>query len=367
MIPAPRWQYRHLSPLPDALGACLSVVGVWTLGLVLPGCMTVRGGDKGTPPEKPPMSQDALHDLAMERLAAGGLEGEVHGVQAAHKAIVLTVRAPDSFFVYRHYPMVADNAAVAKALEALRRHDRIKVNGALSSRPQNPQPHIAVSRIEIVKPWEGGPPARVPGESNPSPSLPPRGRLIAKVHALGGNGSILVIEHGRLIRPVPVKAPGFTKSLYRNDIVEIDYIVREKPPQPAHLLLDESVKAPIRSLDRVADIHGKPVTLQGTLVRFPKSPQVKFDVYALEISAPHGFTRDHTLVNFNDSKAFDAIRTKLASIWNADGRLEEFIDNRYVKRGLVVQATGTGNVQTPDQANPQILLENADAIRSVSL
>jgi hypothetical protein len=108
--------------------------------------------------------------------------------------------------------------------------------------------------------------------------------------------------------------------------------------------------------------NGRQESLVGRLVKFPQSPQIKFDVYAIEVETL-GVDRYFTLVNFEDVNEFQRIRDKLTTIW--DDHLETVSTGRNLLRNpqVVLAVRGQANVASPEQANPQILLDSADDIQ----
>ncbi|MBW3625324.1 MAG: hypothetical protein KY468_18160, partial [Armatimonadetes bacterium] len=108
--------------------------------------------------------------------------------------------------------------------------------------------------------------------------------------------------------------------------------------------------------------HGKKRTLVGALVMFPQSPQLRFDVYALQTTDPDGTRLDYTLVNFTDPERFARIRQKLENAWKAHAGTAQSGRNKLIQPRLRVRATGVINIQSPQQANPQILLDGPESI-----
>jgi len=59
-------------------------------------------------------------------------------------------------------------------------------------------------------------------------------------------------------------------------------------------------------LDSIMALHGQPASVEGELVLFPKSPQVKFNVFAVLQPLPGNLRRQFTLANFESTDAFQA-------------------------------------------------------------
>ncbi|TVQ51552.1 MAG: hypothetical protein EA366_15280 [Spirulina sp. DLM2.Bin59] len=306
--------------------------------------------------------QEAYEGLVTEQLEAeltgSGLIGRVHG--AAPAMAVLTVREPDHFFNHREFSLIPANGEVREALGAIHRHDRICIQGEWLHNPSS-QPHLLVKGMEVLETWQG-----VRGYEHqtqlPEDLLGRDGSLVGVVHAVGTEGDLLVVDYGDGVVPVVVTDPVWTAGLYRGDIVRLNYGVQRIPPRPPHLRLNERADQPLAVLDAIASWHNQPKTLTGKLVKFPQSPQIQFDVYGLAVETL-GQQRIFTLVNFEDPEVFGAIRQRLATLWeeNEGGAIAG--RNYLINPGLTLTATGTINVISPEQANPQILLATPEAIQ----
>ncbi|NET48082.1 MAG: hypothetical protein F6K09_05005 [Merismopedia sp. SIO2A8] len=329
---------------------------------------TIFGGTKAIA-ETCQYHPEAYSGLEMSQLTqeleGSGLIGRIHGASAVAKMVVLSVREPNNFFAHREFSLIADDEELQTALATLHRHDQVCINGEILANP-SPQMHIAVSSIEVMEPWTGlddypdyDYDTEVPDE------LANQSSVIAKVHAIGAGGHIVVVEYKDRVLPIFVESPETTQSLYRGDVVRLAYTIQQQPDQPMHLKLDSTVEQPIEVMDAIALWHGEEKTLSGHLVKFPQSPQLRFDVYALEVDA-EGVKRNFTLLNFEDMEVFQGIRDKLAQLWDDHEATAIPGRNYLVNPDLVLQATGIINVISPEQANPQILLDSADAIRPQS-
>jgi len=122
------------------------------------------------------------------------------------------------------------------------------------------------------------------------------------------------------------------------------------------------VSKPIQVLEPMQAQHGKSVTVEGALILFPKSPEIIFNVFAVQQLLRDGLNRQFTLVNFDDPDLFQKIREKLQKAW--DQFPKDFVNgrNKLVSTKVRVKASGTVNVIDPNQANPQILLKSLDSV-----
>lgn len=349
---------------PHVLALALAVAG-----LALPACepasQTTPGTEHpgaATPATGDPESFDPHDDAAIAaQLGAKGLVGHMHAAVPDADLWVFTVRAPGDFFNYVDLSVVPRSEAARAVLEGVRRHDEVRLFGELAALDA-PQRHLLIDRVEVVEAW--APPKKVPRHEY-AVSLPEDlelpGKAVVKVHAVDAEGRVLVVEWRDRVLPVFVRRPELTKSLWRNDVIELSFDRAGQPPAPLHLVLDPSAEAPITVIDEMRAGHGEPLTLEGRLVLFPDSPQLMFDIYALQVRDEHGIPRNYTLVNFEDMAAFEAIRQKLARAWG-DAAGEE-ARNKLVHPELRIEATGIKNVVSASQANPQLLLDGPDAIR----
>lgn len=303
-------------------------------------------------------------DQLNQELKHNGLIGSIHGAAADYNLFVLSVRNPDNFFDHREFSLVTKNQEVFDQLAQVKRHDQVCIHGRFMRNP-SPQKHILVKDFTVQESYDNGvnlePYHR---DVNLPDELTQNNSFIGKVHVVGGEGKILVMEYKELVIPVYVKAPEWTKDLYRGDILKLHYNIQDHPDQPTHLRLNLDEENPIEIIDSLANWHQQAKTLKGTLVKFPKSPQVNFDVFALEVET-QGVKRYFTLVNFANPTEFTNIRTKITEIW--DQHLDTVIAGRNVliNPDVIMEAEGLINVESPVQANPQILLENTDKINQV--
>lgn len=300
-----------------------------------------------------------------EELEGNGLIGRIHGASAAAKMVVLSVREPNNFFGHREFSLIATDEAVQGTLDQLHRHDQVCIHGNIIANP-SPQSHVMVSAIDVQDPWPGldGHPDYEYEEGIPD-ELMNQSSFVGKVHAIGEGGKILVMEYKDRVLPIFVPEPEMTQSLYRGDIVSLAYQTQQYPESPMHLLLDPDVESPIEMIDAIAPQHGEAQTLSGQLVQFPKSPQLRFDVYAINVEETDGIYRTFTLLNFSDMEAFEGIRTKLADIWESQKDTVITGRNYLINPNITIEASGLINVISPEQANPQILLESAESLKKL--
>ncbi len=298
------------------------------------------------------------------RLATTGVEGEVHAIRGDSQLFVFTLRNPENFFEFIHFSLVPKTPRIEKELETLNRHDRIRIFGEVLKN-RSPQIHIEASQVEVVRRYDPGMPVPPYEYEVTLPSDLPRdeqgnGEALFLVHAVHGDGKILVVEYKDAVIPIFVKDPIVSKDLYRNDVIRLFYRIQNTPSEPTHLKLRTEVAAPIVLEESAVSKHGLPADLTGRLVLFPKSPQVSLDVYALHEEVLGGATRQYTLANFDTPGVFKAIREKCAAAWARDP--ENYVNgrNKFLHRTIRIRARGVFNVVDPNQANVQILLKSAD-------
>ena len=216
-------------------------------------------------------------------LETTGLLGEIHGIVPEENIFVLAVRDPDNFFDFQHFSVIPGNKQTQESLKKLGRHDQVCLQGKLIKNP-SPQPHIVVKAAFIMESWDG-----LAGyenyqyQGNIPADLQYKNHAIFKVHFVNSEGKILVVEYKDKILPIFVKNPDLTKDLYRGDLIDISYKTQPWPGHPTHLNLTLNAENPIKFVDRLVERHGQEETLAGKLVKFPKSPQLQFDVFAIEV------------------------------------------------------------------------------------
>jgi hypothetical protein len=309
---------------------------------------------------------DAYTGLQLTRLAqqleTTGLIGRIHGAVPSSQLFVLSVREPNNFFNHQEFSLLPSDTTTRNAFSKINRHDRVCVQGNFIPNP-SPQKHVAVKSIKVLEPWKGS--AQVSGYTR-NIDVPAKLRkqtsLVGKVHAIAAEGKILVVEYQDGVLPIFVKSTQYTKDLYRGDIMRFSYTIQNNPQRPTHLQLDLNAKQPIEVLDAIASWHDKTKTLSGKLIKFPRSPQLNFDVYAIEVET-QGIKRDFTLVNFEDAKQFQAIRDKLSKIWDSQAKTAVPGRNMLINSNVTITASGRVNIVSPEQANPQVLLNTADDIQ----
>ena len=313
---------------------------------------------------------DAYQGLAMSKLEGElettGLIGRVHGSAGSGSGLfMISIREPNNFFAHREFSLIARQAKPLATLEGLNRHDRICIQGNILPNP-SPQVHIDVQKIQVLEAWPQ--PENIEPyerEADLPADLESQTNFIGKVHAIGAEGKILVMEYLDRVVPVFVETTDFTRDLYRGDIVKLHYQIQKRPQQPIHLQLDTTAAQPIEVLDAIASWHNHVKTITGNLVKFPRSPQLKFDVYAIE-AVKQGIRRDFTLVNFEDIAEFSKIREKLAALWEENSSTAVAGRNMLINPEVMIEASGKINLISTEQANPQILLKSAQQVRKIN-
>ncbi|WP_013320205.1 hypothetical protein [Gloeothece verrucosa] len=300
-----------------------------------------------------------------DELEGTGLIGSIHGASSSSKLFVLSVREPENFFNHREFSLVTYDRAAFKALTEVKRHDQVCIRGRFLANPSQ-QKHILVESLKILEPWSYKNDFKPYERKTALPEeLKNQTSVIGKVHAVAADGGVMVIEYKDAVIPVFVQSPQLTKDLFRGDIIRLHYRLQNLPTQPTHLRLNLDLDKPLQMIDSIAAWHEKEIVVKGKLVKFPQSPQIKFDVYALAVDTG-GITRYFTLVNFDDASEFEKIRQKLAQIWNDHLSTASSGRNMLINEDVVIEVRGRGNVVSPGQANPQILLSGVEDIQLLS-
>lgn len=338
-------------------------------------CLTGQAQHVESPPheagEHPPGDESNVQEINLteleRQLSAEGVVGEVHAIRAEDSMYVFTYRNPNNFFEFLHFSMLAQNETVGGMLKTLKRHDKVRLKGVLIEN-RSKQKHIEVSSIELVRAYEN---PYKPDAYDHVVSLPED--LLSKssadflVHAVHKDGEILVLEYGDVVVPLFIKKEQamLTKDLYRNDVVTVHFQVMRHPKKPTHLMLNPSVQEPLKVVHSVKPMHGQRAEVTGALILFPKSPQVLFDVFAVQEKLPNGLQRQFTLINFDSPETFAKIRKKCEEAWATDPT--GFVNgrNKLVHQSIKVRARGTFNVVDSNQANVQIIIDNLEDLEIV--
>ena len=313
-----------------------------------------------------PFKAFAVDLTEVERqLTTTGVEGWIHGAVAQQGLYVFTYRNPTDFFDFVEMSLVSFKPELTNQLSALGRHDRVRVKGVFLDNP-SPQKHIQVASIEMLKKYEPSPAmgsysyeAKIPDEL-----LQKRSGLFL-VHAVGGDGHILVTEYKDAVVPIFVKNALLTQGLFRNDLVQLSFRIQQSPNQPTHLNLDERAPHPVQVIESIKEKHGTLTAIEGALILFPKSPEIIFNVFAVQQELPEGLSRQFTLVNFDDPAEFKRIRDALQAAWDKYPGASVNGRNKLVSTRIRVKASGTFNEVSPNQANPQILLKSLQSIEII--
>jgi len=305
----------------------------------------------------------ALDPVQVQKdLQGSGAVGWIHGSAPDQKIYVFTVRNPQNFFDYAEFSLTSDSELILQQLSQLSRHDQVRIKGNFLDIP-SPQIHIDISSIETLLAYESGVPTKPYEHQTQIPEdLIKTTEATFLVHAVAGDGAVLVLEYQDVVVPVFVKKTELTKSLYRGDLIHLHYTIQHRPKEPVHLNLDESFgEKALQVMESIKAQHGKNISIEGRLVLFPKSPEIKFNVFAVEQNLSSGLRRQYTLVNFEDPELFQKIRQTLQTAWDQN---PQFVNgrNKLISTKVRVQVTGVINEIDPSQANPQILIPHLDAL-----
>jgi hypothetical protein len=295
-------------------------------------------------------------------LNGSGVEGWIHGAVQQSGLYVFTYRNPEDFFDYIEMSLVSFDSSMIQKFSTFNRHDKVRIQGSFLSNP-SPQKHILVKSIEMITPYQSTYPKDPYGYETKLPDdlfNKTHGHFL--VHAVIEGGQVLVLEYKDAIIPIFVKDTSVTKTLYRGDIVDLYFKFQQTPSRPTHLIIDETASEPLRLISSIKDVNGKSDTIMGALIMFPKSPEIKFNVFAVQQKIEDGLSRQFTLVNFDSPEMFKEIRSALQKAW--DRHPMGYINgrNKLVSQKITVRATGILNEIDPNQANPQVLLKDLSSI-----
>jgi len=311
-------------------------------------------------------------NLIEQKLKTTGVTGEIHGSNTDSSLFVLTVRDPNDFFINVQIPLATESEDVKTKLKELKRHQYYLVKGSFFDN-KAPIKHINVTSLDLTRDYKS--------ELDQNPfqyktninELKTKKEFIGRIHAIGEEGKVLVMEYGDQIVPVVVTEPAtqaMVKDYYRGDLVKVKIQVRTSPDAPLHVMLARQStlsanEKPIELFESLVRTNGQPIVKTGAIVKFPKSPQINFNIYAILVEDPEGSTIQYTLTNFENPEAFKAIREKLEKIWNDNLGTEENNRNKLINRKVTIRARGISNMVDQGQANPQVLVNSADDIEII--
>lgn len=323
-----------------------------------------------------PTSSGASSTFQFERevletaLLNDGLEGNIHGNTLINQQYVFTYRT-NNFFEFEHISLVPATANIATALAQTKRHDRINIVGTLLM--TGTQRHILVENLTIIERYANAYQYNHRADESAFEAIE-RAKVFGKVHALIGSGEGIVLEYEDMVLPVIVDASqqALVSTLFRNDIVLVDLKVERSPNRPLHFRVDTDQNSPITIIDRMVNCHTQIATLTGKLIRFPPSPQISREVYAIQVKDDNGIIRNYTFfpdVDFSQPTANDqftsllnAISDKSRRSWKAS--IENVQDGRnyFINPRIDVSVSGRINVTSPNQANPQIYISDPNQL-----
>ena len=197
--------------------------------------------------------------------------------------------------------------------------------------------------------------------------------ILVKVHANVADGKALVVGYKDAVLPVIIN-PAHIKAaskLYRGDKIQIKVAIindPKHPERPAHLATDTKAQTAITVLDSMVNCHRKKVVLKGTLVKFFKSPQISFDVFAIKQVDKNGIERNFTLFqdmkdeNVDFMEVFTKVGERAEKSWSDHEDTAVVGRNNLYNSKLEVSAAGWINVVSKNQANPQIMLKSKEDI-----
>ncbi len=303
------------------------------------------------------------------KLTSEGLTGEIHGASESSSLFVFTYRNPNDFFENIQLPLISEDLQILEILKTTKRHQFYKIKGDFADN-KAPIKHIKLSSIELVKDYKSEVDTTPHSYKFDLNNLRNKKDFIGRIHAIANEGKVLVMEYGDRIVPILVNEPptqALVKNFYRGDLVKVRYVVRGEPDAPIHLSLERQRNLgndkPIELIESLVLNHDKQISKTGFLVKFPKSPQINFNIYALLQEDMEGTNIQYTLVNFENPELFKTIREKLEDAWNNHAKNVQNERNKLVARNIVVTASGPMNMVDQGQANPQILIQKIDDLK----
>ncbi len=296
------------------------------------------------------------------QLKGDGLVGHMHASVPEYQTWVFNLQQ-GSFFNNYQFPLAIMDPAALEVAKTLRRHDKVQLNGSILENGAA-QKHLMITNIKVLEPFDN---SALEGKYNRTHATPNElmnsTEAVVAVHAINADGTSLMVEYRDFVVQVVINNGALAKDLYRNDKIKIHFRPSQIEGRPLHLILNEKVEKPIEMVDRLVDLHGKHATAEGCLVLFPQSPQINRDIYALLEVDAQGVMRTWTLTNFSSREVIDGISKNLGDFWTENKGTAVNFRNKMLNTGIRVKATGTLNIVSPNQANPQILLSKIEDLQ----
>lgn len=323
-------------------------------------------------PEDPTPSYRFDKDLIESKLQGDGLTGWVHGAVPMYNHFIFTYRLEDpddfmAFFKAQQFTMIPMTAEVRALLPTLNRHDKIRLKGSFFENG-SPMPHLKITSIDMIKKY---PDATDNSYLFDMEKLKGQKKLevFGQIHAMVYSEQLgygIVVEHGDALLPVgvdPAHAEVAAK-LFRSDIVNISLKVVETPHSPPHFVTDGDIPQAIKLVDPVVNCHSLDRTVEGFLVKFKKSPAIFSDTYGVRVVDANLIARNFTFFPGDHGDGMialnKAISLKAKQSWDASEEEPTIVRNYFKKEGVRVKVSGRLNVESPDQANPQIYINKIE-------
>lgn len=314
-------------------------------------------------------------ELIEEKLSGTGLTGWVHGSASYYSTYSITYRSEDksdkmAFFKSEQYSLVPGSKEIGDLFKGLRRHDKITIYGKILKNSSS-LTHIIVDRLEVIEKYPNPVENSYSFDDSQFKNLESF-TLLGQVHAnsqVEGRGRALVVDWKDILIPisVPKALENRSAELIRGDIIQITVKALTTPHSTRHYVLDDSSPAPLTVIDSIRLCHGQKRLVAGFLVKFEKSPAISTDVYAIRVMDSNGIARNFTLfpaVKDPDQfvEIFKAVSEKAKNAWESSTDPGLPIRNFYGKQSVQIEAEGTLNIVSSEQANAQIYLESADQV-----
>jgi hypothetical protein len=305
------------------------------------------------------------------KLAQGPLSGFIHAANRQTNTYVLTVRDAATPGSFRNIALIADTDAIWQQLQSVNRFDAVTVSGEFLTR-YYPQAHLLVKSLTVTEPWSPKAPDS-PGAKietppvDPSQELNESDELVGLVHALTGDGHVLMFDYKNTVIPVVVPDPALTRSLWRGDKVWLKLAQMPTPQQPVHWMLESFGKAekqkglapPVKVLDAIRTLNGQTTTVSGPLTYYPAGPVFPQGAWAVESRDDQGLAR-YFVLSATDTVG---LNRKLEGAWKQN--CNEVMQGRHklVNGSLNVEALGVVAIRQPNQPAPVLKLAGLDALK----
>lgn len=354
----------------------MGIVASFMMSTSLPSTGLLAHAEESSPQRPFVLFQD--NDRSMAEVAdtfkAGPVSGYIHAANTETHTFVFTYNDPNDTAKTRNVAIIPLSEKLYNEMNALHRFDRVSITGELLNRPI-PQPHVLVHQLKVLERWSETPTSAASDSTahqEPTASAPDdkpvdiesilnesdSPTLLGKVHAIVGQGHVLMFDYKGTVIPVMVQDTTLTRTLWRGDKVKLALSMLPSPQEPHHLMLNPANgQVPVELVQAVKSLHEPPLTITGPLVYYPPSPLHTQAAWAIQHTDEFGLQWSFVLKAHNDTDQAKLDET-VEQLWKAhkDTALESH--HKWINPQVVLRVKGIGEETMPSQWNPVLKVDS---------